>query len=127
MALSSSCLVELKIHSELLSALSQQVNVEAAIPEEIKTVLSDVAAFVSIPHFPIPVACGTYVEDPFLVLCIFVGCPSAEFAEVGGLEGLATALQLHFKMYFCEILQGSGLQHLAAACSVRVGCDCLLG
>lgn len=126
MALSPSCLIELKIHRELLGALNQRVDVETVLPAEIKTVLSDVAAFVSIPHLPIPVACGSYVEDPFLVLPIFVGCPSAEFAEVGGLEGVAMAVQLHFKMYFCDILQGTDQQHLASGCSVRVGCDCLL-
>lgn len=125
MALSSSCLIELKIHRDLLEALNQRLDVESALPEEIKTVLSDVATFVSIPHLPIPVACGSYVEDSFLVMPIFIGCPSAEFAEVGGLDGIAMAIQMHFKMYFYEILQGTGQQHLASSCSVRVGCDCL--
>lgn len=126
MALSSSCLIELKIHRDLLGALHQRLDVETVLPQEIKTVLSDVAVFVSIPHLPIPVACGSYVEDSYLVMPIFVGCPSAEFAEVGGLDGLALAIQFHFKMYFHDVLQGTGQQHLASSCSVRVGCDCLL-
>lgn len=126
MALSSSCLIELKIHRDLLGALNQRIDVEATLPAEIKTVLSDVAVFVTLPHLPIPVACGSYVEDPYLVLPIFIGCPSNEFAEVGGLDGIALAIQMHFKMFFCDILQGTDQQHLASSCSVRVGCDCLL-
>lgn len=124
MALSSACLLELKIHRELLSALNLRVNVEAALPEEIRTVLSDIALLASLAHLPIPVACGSYVEDDFLVLPIFVGCPPSDFVEVGGLEGVAMAVQLHFKMFFHEILQDSDPQ-LANNCVVRVGCDCL--
>lgn len=125
MSLSSACLLELKIHRDLLSALNAHVNVEAVIPEEIRTVVSDIACVASLASLPIPVACGSYVEEEYLVLPIFVGCSPSDFADLGGLEGIAIAVQLHFKMYFYEILQESGQQHLATNCIVRVGCDCL--
>lgn len=126
MALGCSSLLELVIHRDLLLHLDVRANLERVIPEEINTVLSELAVHLPLILLPLPVACCSYVEQSSLVFCVFIGCGPERFASIGGLQQVAEVLTVNFKLFFAAILGNAALFPLLAGCSVRLGEDCLI-